>query len=136
MRLGEAVLERDYLDSRLDALGSRLLNDTSQGRPLTHLLEEIEQTSARVLALQDSIDWTLQHLAIGGKPLGAYINKSVHLLRVADLLESTASLDLREKVDELHEANKSTEVLVQTIYWAYDLQIPEVTVTEEPEEED
>jgi hypothetical protein len=130
------VVERDYLNRRLDALGSRLTNDTSQGRPSTHLLEEVEQASARLLELQDAIAWTLQHIAVRQKPLGSYLNKSSQLQRMADLLENNSSPEFRERVDCLHEAKKATDVLVQTIYWAYDLQIPEITVSDEPEEED
>lgn len=135
MKIGEAVLERDHLNSRLDALEARLTADLSKGRPLTHLISEVEEAANRVLALQDAIDWTLQHLSVSGKTLGAYLNKSEHLQRLADLLENADSPDLRDQVDEFQEARKVTEVLVQTIYWAYDLQIPEITVTEEPEEE-
>lgn len=136
MRIGEALLERDHLSSRLDALEARLLEDVGHGRPLAHLLREIEQTSSRILALQNAIDWTYQHLLVGESALGAHINKSEHFQRVADLLENIDSPDLRERADELHEARKSTEVLIQTINWAYDLQLPESKVPEEPEEED
>jgi hypothetical protein len=136
MKIGEAVLERDHLNSRLDALEARLTADLSKGRPLTHIINEVEEAANRVLALQDAIDWTLQHLSVSGKTLGAYLNKSDHLQRLADLLENADSPDLRDQVDEFQEARKVTEVLVQTIYWAYDLQIPEMTVSEEPEEED
>lgn len=136
MRIGEALLERDYLSSRLDALESRLESDVHHGRPLTHLLKEIEHTSSRVLALENAIDWTQQHLLVGESALGAHIRKSEHFKRVADLLDESASPDLRERADELHEARKSTDVLIQTINWAYDLQLPESKVPEEPEEED
>jgi hypothetical protein len=136
LKIGEAILERDHLDERLDALESRLTDDLAKGSPLTHLLEEIEQTSSRALALQDSIDWTLQHLAVSQKPLGTYLNKSEHLERISALLEKGASSTLREKIDQLREAKKSTDVLIQTIYWAYDLQIPEIQASEEPKEEE
>lgn len=136
MKIGEAVLERDHLNSRLDALEARLTADLTKGRPLAHIIKEVEEAANRVLALQDAIDWTLQHLSVSGKTLGAYLNKSDHLQRMSDLLENVDSPDLRGQVDDFHEAKKATEVLVQTIYWAYDLQIPEMTVSEEPEEED
>lgn len=136
MKIGEALLERDHLNSKLGALQARLSDDLAHGRPVTHIVGEIDQTSSRVLALQDSIDWTLQHLLVEGVSLGSYLNKSEHYERVADLLEQVSSPDLRERIDELHEAKKSTEVLIQTIYWAYDLQIPGQEVSAEPEEED
>ena len=136
MKIGEALLERDHLNSRLGALQARLSDDLHQGRPVTHVVAEIDRTSNRVLALQDSIDWTMQHLLVENISLGSYVNKSGHYQRVADLLENVASPDLRERIDELHEAKKSTNVLVQTIYWAYDLQIPGQEVSTEPEEED
>jgi hypothetical protein len=135
VKIGEALLERDHLNNQLDALESRLANDLARGRPLDHIFEKIEQVSTRTLSLQDSIDWTMQHLAISKKPLGSYLNKADHLERVAALLENSSSPELREKVDELHEAKKSTEILIQTIYWAYELQIPSIGVSE-PEEED
>lgn len=135
MKIGEALLERDHLNGRLDALEARLRNDSELGRPLGHILEQIEQAANRVLDLQNCIDWTLQHLTIENKTLGTYVNKSVHMEKLADLLEHSASPDMREKADELHEAKKSTDVLIKTIYWAYDLQIP-ATVSAEPEEED
>ncbi len=135
MKIGEALLERDHLNSLLDALESRLVNDLGAGRPASHILGEIEQASNRVLALQDAIDWTMQHLAVSSKPLGSYLNKVDHLERVATLLETVSSPELREKVDELFEAKKSTEILIQSIYWAYDLQIPDIPATAEPEEE-
>ena len=136
MKIGEALLERDYLSSRLGALQARLSDDLQHGRPVTHIVGEIDQASSRVLALQDSIDWTMQHLLVENVSLGSYLNKLEHYQRVADLLENVASPDLRERIDELHEAKKSTNVLIQTIYWAYDLQIPGQEVSTEPEEED
>jgi hypothetical protein len=135
MKIGEALLERDHLNGRLDALESRLRDDAESGRPLTHILEEMQVAANRVLDLQNCIDWTLQHLTVEGKALGTYVNKSDHMQRLADLLETSASPEMREKADDLHEAKKSTDVLIQTIYWAYDLQIP-ATVSEEPEEDD
>jgi len=135
MKIGEAILERDHLNSRLDALEARLTSDLSKGRPLTHVLNEIEEAANRALAVQDALDWTLQHLSVSGKTLGAYLNKSEHLQRMADLLENADSPDLRGQVDDFQEAKKATEVLVKTIYWAYDLQIPGQEVSTEPEEE-
>jgi hypothetical protein len=135
MKIGEALLERDHLNSRLGALEARLSDDLQHGRPLTHVVGEIDQTSNRMLALQDAISWTMQHLLVEEVALGAYVNKSDHYQRVADLLEKVSSPDLRERIDELHEAKKSTDVLIQTIYWAYDLQIPGQEVSAEPEEE-
>ncbi len=136
MKIGESLLERDHLSSRLGALQARLSDDLDHGRPVTHVVKEIDQASNRVLALQDSIDWTMQHLLVENVSLGSYLNKSKHYQRVADLLENVSSPDLRERIDELHEAKKSTNVLIQTIYWAYDLQIPGQEVSTKPEEED
>jgi hypothetical protein len=136
LKIGEALLEKDHLNSRLDALVTRLRADLDKGRPVTHVVEEIDQASNRVLALQDSIDWTKQHLLVNDITLGSYKNKSDHYQRVADLLENVSSPDLRERIDSIHEAKKSTDILVQTIYWAYDLQIPGQGSSEKPEEED
>jgi hypothetical protein len=135
MKLGEAVLERDYLEGRLDVLEARLAIDVETGRPLAHILGEVEEAANRMLSLQDAIDWTLQHLLVGDDPLGAYLNKADRHERVAALLEHGSSPDLREKVDELRVAKKTAELLIQTIYWAYDLQIPGQEVDVEPEEE-
>jgi hypothetical protein len=137
MKIGEAIAERDFLNTRLDALGSRLTVDVTQGRPLTLLIEKIEQASNQVLVLQDAIDWTLQHLAVSQRALGSYLNRSDRLERVANLLENSTSSDpdLRGKIDALYDAKKADDLLVQTIYWAYDLQTPELEVSEEPEEE-
>lgn len=137
MKIGEAILERDYLNNHLDALESRLIVDMSQGHTLPHILNEIAQAAERMLSLQDAIDWTVQRLTVNGKPLGIYINRRDHLERMGKLLENVNSSDLRDKVDELIDAEKVTEILIQTVYWAHDLQIPEVEVpeSEEPEEE-
>lgn len=135
MKIGEALLEKDYLSSRLDALAARLSADLDKGRPVAHVVEEIDEAANRVLALQDSIDWTKQHLLVNDITLGSYKNKSDHYQRVADLLENVSSPDLRERIDNIHEAKKSTDILVQTIYWAYDLQIPGQEVSGKPKEE-
>ncbi len=137
MKIGEALLERDYLDRYLDVIESRLRDDLLKGRPPTHLLAELDQTFSRALALQDAIDWTMQHLAVNKLPLGSYLNKVAHLKRVSTFLEKTSSPspEFRERIDKLHDARKATEVVIQNIYWAYDLQIPEIDPDDKPEEE-
>jgi len=134
LKIGEAVLERDSLDNQLNVLESRLTNDLDQGRPTTHIMEQIEQASSRMLDLQDALDWTMQHLSVRGEPLGAYLNKVDHMERVAALLENTSSPELREKVDSIFIAKKATEIIIQTVYWGFDLQIPDIPVID-PEEE-
>lgn len=135
MKIGEAILERDYLEDRLDALGSRLSQDKQVGRPLGHLLEEIERTSNRLRDLQVALDWTHQSLTISQMPLGSYVAKKEQLSQVAEILRSVDSPDLREKVDALLEAKKETERVINTVYWAHDLMVPEIKTSHVPEEE-
>lgn len=135
MKIGEALLEIEHLNRRLDALESRLLHDKEVGRPLGHLLQQIEGTAHRLRDLQIAVNWTHQHIAISQVPLGSYVSKSEQLERTARLLENVDSPDLREKVDALQEAKNQTNRVVQAVYWAYDLLIPDVKVEPKPKEE-
>lgn len=135
MKIGEALLEIEFLDQRLDTLESRLLRDKEQGRPLGHNLQQIEQTAHRLRDLQIAVNWTHQHLAISQVPLGSYLTKKEQLERTARLLENVDSPDLRERIDALHEAKKQTDRVINAVYWAYDLIIPDIKVDTKPEEE-
>lgn len=134
MKIGEAILEIQHLDARLDALQSRLLRDKEQGRPLNHVLQQIETAGNRRRDLRIALDWTYQQITVGQVPLGSYLVKRDQMDRLAHILESVDAPELRERVDELHEAKKETDRIVQAVYWAYDLMVPEVKV-QKPEEE-
>lgn len=137
MKLGEAILEREHLEDLLERLESRLRRDTREGRPLNHILQEIERTANRRRDLRVAIEWTLQQVAISGATLGSYMAKGDQLQKVADVLENVDSPDLREKVDELLEAKKETDRLLEAVSWAQDLLIPDIKVpkSDGPEEE-
>lgn len=137
MKLGEAILEREHLEDLLERLESRLRRDTREGRPLNHILQEIERAANRRRDLRVAIEWTLQQVAISGATLGSYMAKGDQLQKVADILENVDSPDLREKVDELLEAKKETDRLLEAVSWAQDLLIPDIKVpkSDTPEEE-
>jgi hypothetical protein len=138
MKLGEAIRRLDHLELHLERLGARLLDDHGEGRPLGHLTSEIETIANRARDLKASIDWTRQQIAVDGVPIGTYVAKREYLLKQADVLFEVSTPDLRAKVDELVQAANEVDVIIQTVNWSVDLQVPEITVTEEeatPEEE-
>ncbi|MBD3260343.1 MAG: hypothetical protein GF334_01475 [Candidatus Altiarchaeales archaeon] len=135
MKIGEAVLEIEHLEQRLEVLQARMRNDHGQGRPLTYLLEKVESTANRLRDLQIATEWTYQNVVINKMPLGSYAAKREQIERLLEILESVDSPDLREKIDELHEAKKEITRVINTVYWTYDLMLPEVKVPNKSEEE-
>ena len=132
MKLGEALLERDNLKQRLDLLEARLRDDHEEGRPLTHLREELQRTANRWRDLQIAIAWTEQQVAISGIPLGAYLIRQEVMQRLADAVKG---LD-REKEDELLDAVHADSKVFETAIWLIDLQVPGVKVPEDKSEEE
>lgn len=135
MKIGEALIEIEDLKRSLLTLKKRLIYDKQVGRPFNYVVEQAEKTSNRLRDLEIALNWTYQHLMINQVPLGSYIFKSQQLERNACLLEDAESPELREKIDALYEAKKQTSCLLQTVYWAYDLLLPEITSNERPKEE-
>ncbi len=122
MKLGEAILERDKNKHRLELLEARIRDDSEVGRPLSHLLEEIQRTANRWRDLEISVAWTKQQVAIAGLSLGSYIIRQEVLQRLADILESVD----REKADEYLEAAHADSTVVATAIWLVDLQVPSI----------
>ncbi len=136
MKLGEALTRLEHLEDRLERLGSRLANDQAGGRPLNPTLSEIEATANRARDIKASIEWTRQNIAVDGIPIGTYVAKQEYLLKVADLLFEIGTPDMRAKVDELVAQSNEVEVVLQTVNWSVDLQVPELSVPEENETEE
>lgn len=127
MKLGEALLERDHLKQLLMLLESHLREDNEQGRPLTHIKEELHRIANRWRDLEIAISWTQQQVAIAGLPLGAYVVRKKVLQRLADILKD---ID-REKEKQLLDAVYADSKVYQTAVWLIDLQIPAITKEEE-----
>jgi hypothetical protein len=92
----------------------------------------------RARDIKASIEWTRQQIAVDGIPIGTYVAKREYLLKAADLIFEVSTPDMRAKVDELVQAANEVEVIIQTVNWSVDLQVPELSVPEEettPEEE-
>ena len=134
MRLGEALLERDHLKQLLDLLEARVRDEHREGRPLTHLREELQRTANRWRDLEIAIAWTKQQVAISGLPLGAYLLRREVLQRLAVIMEG---ID-REKETELLEAAHADNKVFQTAAWLIDLQVPVIKTAPEdkPDEEE
>jgi len=138
MKLGEAITRLKHLDLHLERLASRLINDHKEGRPLTPILSEVESIANRARDIKASINWTRQQMAADGVPIGTYVVKREYLLKMADVLFEVSTPDIRAKVDELVQAANEVDVIIQTVNWSVDLQVPEITAPEEeiaPEEE-
>jgi hypothetical protein len=138
MKLGEAITRLEHLDLHLKRLASRLTSDHEEGRPLTPIVSEVESIANRARDIKASIDWTRQQIAADGVPIGTYVVKRDYLLKMADVLFEVSTPDLRAKVDELVQAANEVDVIIQTVNWSVDLQVPEITVPDEettPKEE-
>lgn len=136
MKLGEALARLEHLEDHLERLGSRLQDDHTEGRPLNPILVEIEATANRARDIKASIDWTRQNIAVDGIPIGTYVAKRQYLLKMADLLFEVGTPDMRAKVDELVQQSNEVEVVLETVNWSVDLQVPELSVPEETEPEE
>jgi len=128
VKLGEALLERDHLKQLLDLLEARVRDDHAEGRPLTHLREELQRTANRWRDLEIAIAWTKQQVAISGLPLGAYMLRKEVLQRLAVIMQGVD----REKESELLEAAHADDKVFQTAAWLIDLQVPGIKT--EPED--
>lgn len=135
MKIGEAILEIDHLEHRLEALQSRLCNDQATGQPLTYLIEETERATNRLRDLQIAVEWTYQNIVVSKMPLGSYIAKREQVESLINIFENVGSSALREKIDKLYDAKKEITRVINTVYWTYDLLLPEVTVPNKSEEE-
>lgn len=138
MKLGEAIKRLEHLEQHLKCLGARLLNDQAEGRPLSPILSEIEAVANRARDIKASIDWTRQQIAVDGIPIGTYVAKRDYLLKVADLVFEISTPDMRSKVDELVQEANEVDVVLDTVNWSVDLQVPEISVPGDetrPEEE-
>ena len=133
MKLGEAITRLEHLDLHLERLASRLIHDHEEGRPLAPVLSEVESIANRARDIKASIDWTRQQIAADGIPIGTYVVKREYLLKMADVLFEISTPDLRVKVDELVHSANEVDVIIQTVNWSVDLQVPEISAV--PEEE-
>ncbi len=138
IKLGEAVARLEHLECHLERLGSRLRHDHEEGRPLSPILSEVESTANRARDIKASIEWTRQQIAVDGIPIGTYVAKYEYLLKMADVLIGVGTPDVRSKLDELVQTANEVDIIIQTVNWSVDLQVPELAVPEEettPEEE-
>jgi hypothetical protein len=138
MKLGEAIARLEHLELHLERLGARLIHDDEEGRPLNPILSEVEATANRARDISASIDWTRQQIAVDGIPIGTYVAKRKYLLKMADVLFEVSTPDMRAKVDELVQEADEVDVIIQTVNWSVDLQVPELSVPEDetaPKEE-
>ena len=131
MKLGEAIVRLDHLEQHLERLGSRLLHDDAEGRALSPILSEIESTANRARDIKASIDWTCQQIAVGGVPIGTYVAKREYLLKMADVLFEVTTPDTRAKIDELAQEANEVDIILQTVNWSVDLQVPELMVPDD-----
>ncbi len=133
MKLGEALLEQDYLKQRLDLLGARLKDDHSEGRPLTHLKEELQRTANRWRDLEIAIAWTKQQMTIAGLTLGSYLIRQKVVQHLAAVLKN---ID-RDREDALLESAHADNKMFNAAIWLIDLQVPGIrTVPEDKSEEE
>jgi len=120
VRLGEALLERSYLEGSLERLQSRLARDYTEGRPTAHTCAEIDRTAKLLRDLNIAISWTEQQVSLSGLPLGAYRIKSQTALFLANSLESSQT----EKADHYWELSHKDRRVLEAAVWLVDLQVP------------
>jgi len=120
MRLGEALLERSFLEEQLNRLKSRLAHEVEAGRPTSHLLDEMQRIAGFVRDMEIAINWTEQQVALSGVPLAAYKSRVKHLLGLADAME----LANTERADKLRDAAHKDNRVFEAALWLVDLQVP------------
>ena len=120
MRLGEALLERCFLEDQLNRLKSRLAHEVEVGRPTAHLLDEMQRIAGFVRDMDIAIRWTKQQVALTGVPLAAYKIRVLHLLDLADAFEIANT----ERADKLREAAHKDNRVFEAAMWLVDLQVP------------
>ncbi len=132
MKLGEALLERDNLEQRLERLEARLRDDHDEGRPLAHLREELQRTANRWRDLRIAITWTQQQVAVGGLPLGTYLIRQEVMQRLANIMQGVD----REQEDALLESVHEDSKVFETAIWLIDLQVPSIKAPEDKSKEE
>lgn len=130
MKLGEAILERDGLEERLRTLEARLATDLAQGRPLSHLQDDLCRTSNLVRDLTIAISWTENQVRLSGIPLSAYRIRINALRRLAFSIEGVN----HEKADSFWESAHNEYKVLQAATWLIDLQVPKVESISGPSE--
>ncbi len=127
MKLAEAILERDALNVRLDALESRLRDAEGAGGPVRQLIEEIQQTANQVRDLSIGIDWTETVNNLLSLPIKGHRLKIESHFRLAEIFEKSD----RERADELWRSAVDDSKVVAAATWIVDLQVPAVSGPEE-----
>lgn len=120
MKLGEAILERDSLEQRLELLESRLSAQEERVGSLRHLVEEIQQTANQVRDLNIAIDWTESTNSLLNLPISGHRRKIESHFRLAKVFEAAET----ERADELWRSAVNDQKIVTAATWLIDLQIP------------
>ena len=149
MKLAEALIERSDLQTRIDAMQQRLMNnarvqdgETPAEDPLA-LMRELDAMSARVEELIRRINLTNAETEIDGTSITAMIAHRDCLTKKAGILRnflaaassltqrasrteivirSTVSVaDLQKQVDELSKEIRITDTKIQAANWTVDL---------------
>jgi hypothetical protein len=130
MKLGEAILERDGLEERLQLLGSRITPFLKDMRSLQPLFKEIERTTQIQRDLEIAILWTEHQASLSGLSLAAHRIRIDHQRSLAKTLELGFEY---EKADDLWKEAQHNHKVIQAASWLVDLQIPPLGTNEEPE---
>lgn len=113
-------MERSYLKERVERLQSRLTDDQEAGRPVSHVVTELERTARLLRDLCISIDWTEQQANLAGLPLAAFRTK----IQTATLLASALEKTNTEKADHYWETSHKDRRVLEASLWLVDLQVP------------
>lgn len=130
MKLGEAILERDGLERRLELLESRVASYAKTTLGANPLLDEIKRTANSVRDLDIAIAWTEHQASLSGLPLAAYRTRITSLKRLAKTME--IALD-HQGADDCWQTAHHDHKVIQAAVWLVDLQIPPVPTEDEPE---
>ena len=133
MRLAEARLERDALNTRLETLEARLRRDDTLARRKTQLLEEIDSAASQIRDLSIAIDYT----EINNNLLQLPISGHRHKIEANLLLSRVFEITDPDKADELWRSAIDDLKVVEAATWLIDLQIPGLNkkIDETPKEE-
>lgn len=123
MKLGESLLERDFLEAQLNRLKSRLAREVETGRPTAHLMEEMQRIAGFARDMEIAIRWTEQQVCLSGVPLAAYKIRVAHLLDLADAFEVANT----ERADKLREMAHKDRRVFEAALWLVDLQVPVIS---------
>lgn len=116
-------MERTILEQRLELLGERLAREAQDGRPTSHVVDELQRITNLLRDITIAIEWTEQQTLLSGLPLGAYKVRILHLNSLAKTIEPVNF----EKADKLREAAASDFRIVEAAKWLVDLQVPVVS---------